>query len=127
MSPPVVSGVFRRLDADGAASRSGYHFRIWLPGKDGAFVGEASDGFAAGRADPDAAERRWRCYAWPARYDHSGIRSFATDESGDIFATEDERWSGAGAGPAGASLDGRPNAQARTWTSPDGHVWKQVN
>jgi hypothetical protein len=123
----VVSGVFRNLGADGAASRSGYLFRIWLPEKDGAFVGETQSGFAAGRADPDAAERRWRCYAWPRRYDHTGIRSFAVDESGDIFATDDERWSGDGTGPTGASLDGRPSAQATTWTSADGHVWTQVN
>jgi len=127
MNPPVLSGAFRRIDADGQVPRSGYLFRIWIPGKDGAFVGETSSGFAAGRADPDAAERRWRCFAWPTRYDHSGIRSFAADDSGDIFSTDDERWSGAGAGPTGASLDGRPNAQSKTWTSPDGHVWIQID
>jgi hypothetical protein len=124
---PVVSGIFRTLDADGEVKRSGYVFRVWLPTKSGAFVGETGDGFPAGRLDPDAAERRWRCFAWPANYDHTGLRTFAVDELGDIFGTEDERWSGAGAGPDAASFDGRPNADATTWTSPDGHVWKQVN
>lgn len=124
---PVLSGAFRRIDADGQVTRSGYLFRAWLPGKDGAFVGETQSGFAAGLADPVAASRRWRCFAWPTRYDHAGLRTFAVDDSGDIFGTEDERWSGAGAGPSVESLDGRPNVAATTWTSPDGHVWKQIN
>lgn len=127
MTPPVLSGVFRTLTANGEVRRSGYLFRLWLAGRDGKPVAESADGLAAVAADADVCETAWRCYAWPLDYDHSGLRTFVVDESGDIFATEDESYSKTGRGPAAGAAAGRPSATATSFTGADGNVWKQVN
>lgn len=127
LDPPVLSGVFRTLNAAGEVSRAGYFFRMWLPGADGDWIGESAGGTPSPLLDAEAAEGRWRCLAWPATYDVSGLRTFFIDESGDILATEDERYSGTAAGPAPDAAAGRPSATATSITGADGNVWKQVN
>ena len=48
LSPPVLSGAFRVLNATGEVSRSGYFFRVYCPGAAG--VGDPGSGSSASRA-----------------------------------------------------------------------------
>jgi hypothetical protein len=134
LTPPVLSGAFRSRSLRGEVSRSGYRFQLWLPAKEGTFVSETTRNIAAGVVDPGAAETRWRCYAWPATYDVSGLRTFFIDERGDIWSTDDERYSGSGSGPAPGAAVASPGtlvpetASTRaTYTGADGNVWTKVN
>ncbi len=118
----------------GEVSRSGYLFRLWLPAKDGTFVSEAVRNIGAGVLDPAAAEAHWRSYSWPSKYDHSGVRTFYVDERGDIWSTDDARYSGSGMGPAPGAAVARPGtlvaetaSSAATFTGADGNVWKKIN
>ena len=134
LAPPVLSGAFRSRTLRGEVSRAGYLFQLWLPAKDGSFVTETARNLGTGVADTDRAETRWRCYSWPASYDYSGLRAFFIDEAGDIWATEDARYSGAGCGPAPGAAVASPGtlvpetASTRaTYTGADGNVWTKVN
>ncbi|MHC5010031.1 MAG: type II secretion system protein, partial [Planctomycetota bacterium] len=68
--PPVLSGAFRVLNVTGEVSRSGYFFRMHLPGPatPGEGVGEPQGGYTAALIDGDLAETTWCCYAWPVNY-----------------------------------------------------------
>jgi hypothetical protein len=134
LHPAVLSGAFRTRSLRGEVSRSGYLFQLWLPAKEGTFVSEMTRNIGAGVLDPAAAETRWRCYAWPARYDHCGLRTFFIDDAGDIWATDDERYSGSGSGPAPDAATPRPGtlvpetaSTAATFTGADGNTWTRVN
>jgi hypothetical protein len=134
LSPPVLSGAFKTRTPQGEVSRSGYRFLLRLAAKDGSFVTDTCRGSATGLVDPDAAEAHWRCYAWPATYDVSGLRTFFIDERGDVWATDDERYSGGGSGPApdaataspGTLVPETPAARAQ-FTGGDGNLWTKVN
>ena len=130
--PPVLSGAFRVLNANGEVSRSGYFFRIFCPSIAGAGVGEPQVGYADdGSLDPDLAETTWCAYTWPVNYNQSGNRTFFTNQGGDVIGAEDGAYSGTGNGPAadaafqvagtitGSVAIGVPGADANTW--------KQVN
>src|SRR5262245_28562769 len=134
LAPPVLSGAFRVLNAGGAVSRSGYFFRLFLPGAAGAGVGEPQAGFAAASGlDNNLAATTWCCYAWPVNYGQSGNRSFFTNQGGDVTTTEKSTYSG-GTGPAcdaafqAASTAGTiTGAVAIGVVGKDGNTWKQVN
>jgi hypothetical protein len=115
------------LDASGEVTRDGYVFRMWLPGRDARFVTETADGLGAGVVAPDAAESRWRCYAWPISYDWSGIGTYFVDETGEIYATDDPRCSGCGSGPKPDAATERVSADAMSYTGADGNVWRHRN
>jgi prepilin-type N-terminal cleavage/methylation domain-containing protein len=130
--PPVLSGSFRILNANGEVSRSGYFFRIALPDNGGAGVPEPQVGYADdGSLDSDLAETTWCCYAWPVNYNQSGNRTFFTNQGGDIVGSEDGAYSGTGNNPApdaafqaagtitGSAAIGAPGT--------DGNIWKQIN
>lgn len=137
----LVNDVFRNVGAGGWVTRAGYVFRMWLPTRDSAFVGETQDGFAGGALDADAAEQHWRCYAWPSQYDHSGLRTFFVDESGDIWSTDDERYTRPGGGPARDAatpvpgslvpekpwIDSETPSPPATYTGRDGNAWRKTN
>lgn len=108
LQPPVLSGVFRTADAAGIVSRSGYLFRMHLR-----------------RSDHGVARPEWVCVAWPARFDHSGLRTFYADATGAIYATEDARYDGRAAAPPVDVV--APNSAALRVTGTDGNVWKLVN
>ncbi len=130
--PPVLSGAFRVLNANGEVSRSGYFFRVYLPDDAGDGVGEPQVGYADdGSLNGDLAETTWCCYAWPVNYNQSGNRTFFTNQGGDVIATEDSAYSGTGAGPAaeaafqaGTAITG---SVAIGVAGVDGNTWKQVN
>jgi prepilin-type N-terminal cleavage/methylation domain-containing protein len=130
--PPVLSGAFGVLDANGTASRGGYLFRLALPGPGGLGIPEPAVGFdAASGVVSDLAEAAWCAYAWPARYDATGHRCFFVNHSAEIRSTEDAAYSGTAAGPAPEAA----YAAAGPITGPlaaggaaaaDGNVWKPV-
>ena len=130
--PPVLSGSFRVLNANGEVSRSGYFFTMFLPDPAGAPVQEPTAGFAAGSGtDRDLAETTWCAYAWPVNYNQSGNRTFFTNQAGDVVATEDNAYSGTGAGPNGdaafVNTGVITGSVAIAGPGADGNIWKQVN
>ncbi|MCR9243415.1 MAG: hypothetical protein NXI31_00180 [bacterium] len=87
IQPPVMSVAFARVQ-QGSVERSGYLYRIYLPGAEDQPLPEATTGGGKGRAvDPDAAESRWCAYAWPATAT-SGTRMFFIDQHGDVLQCE---------------------------------------
>jgi prepilin-type N-terminal cleavage/methylation domain-containing protein len=132
--PPVLSGAFRVLNANGEVTRSGYFFRMHLPGPNtpGEGVGEPQAGYApGGMIDADLVETTWCCYAWPVNYNQSGNRTFFTNQAGDVVATEAAAYSGTGNGPASdAAFVGAgviTGNVAIGAAGQDGNTWKQVN
>ncbi|TAJ13460.1 MAG: hypothetical protein EPO68_13185 [Planctomycetota bacterium] len=128
---------FGEVTAGGIATRSGYHFRVFLPG---APINARTPGLFEGSRtapDADAAEVLWCAYAWPVRAGSTGARAFFVNQEGDLLTTsnEDKGYSGEDHGPAfdAALGDERPGDMASTLpTEPEGHtgndgrVWKWV-
>jgi prepilin-type N-terminal cleavage/methylation domain-containing protein len=132
LNPPVLSGAFRVLNANGEVSRSGYFFRMCLPGAGGAGVFEPQAGYAAALVNADYCETAWCVYAHPVNFSQSGNRTFFTNQGGDITTTEFLGYSLTGGGPAADAAFLPP---AGTITSQiaigavgnDGRTWRQVN
>jgi hypothetical protein len=82
--PPILPPSIRPTGSHGTAARAGYLFRLYLPGRDGAWLRVDED---AGRLDVDAAETRWCAFAWPAHHDAETTRTFRIDETGRVTAT----------------------------------------
>ena len=134
--PPVLSGGFRVLNANGEVTRSGYFFRIHLPNAMGASVPEPQAGYTAmSGVDGDLAETTWCAYAWPVNYNQSGNRTFFTNQGGDVLGCEVNTYSGTNAGPAGdaaftaaGSVTGQVDIGGAGQTPmAAGAVWVQVN
>ena len=91
VSPGFFDPIFGVIDGVGAAARSGYHFRIYLPGPGAAGppAGEAS-GVNSATANPEAINMRehlWVCYAWPMSFNYTARRAFVLNQTGVIFVT----------------------------------------
>ncbi len=130
--PPVLSGQFRLLSGDGAISRSGYLFRMFLPSPAGAGVPEPTTGYADnGSVGANAAESAWCCYAWPVNYNQTGNRTFFTNQSGDVLFAEDPSYQGPNGGPPfdAAYLDAGSmmGSVAIGGIGADGNTWRQAN
>lgn len=106
---PFIAAILGVRDASGVAQKSGYCFRVYLPGSTGHLTeggGEASE-----PADEQAAnnqEVRWICYAWPNERGVSGNRAFMVNQQGEVITCPNEiaRYSGPSNGPrANAALD----------------------
>ena len=134
LNPPVLSGAFRTLGAGGDVTRTGYGFRLWLQGPNGAATKDASLTTLGGGGvtiDSDMSETTWCCYAYPVNYSSSGNRTFFVNQSGDITSKDDSAAANnipAGgafeAGGSDASISG--NVAVGT-IGRDGVRWKQVN
>jgi len=100
IAPPVLSSAFAKVDGDGIVTRSGYHFRIYLP--DVKSRGVHENGLSVTGVDPNLAEVLWCCYAWPTAAGDSGNRAFFINQAGDVLACKnaDGRYSGAAQGPS---------------------------
>jgi type IV pilus assembly protein PilA len=146
LNPPVLSGAFRTpgdavVGFDGAVSRSGYFFQIWLPTATGAGVcpDTSVDDFAT--VDSDLVETTWCCYAWPVNYGNSGNRTFHVNQTGDVTSCE---FIGGAGGPYGGTLNAPAFDAAFAASDPasagtitgltavgelgnDGAMWRQVN
>ena len=133
LSPPVLSGAFRVLNAAGEVSRSGYFFRIYLPGAAGVGVGEPQTGYTAAMINSDLVETTWCAYAWPVNFGQSGNRTFFTNQGGDVVNTEFANFSGTAAGPQSdaafkpADAGNITGSVAIGVVGVQGGTWKQVN
>jgi len=136
LNPPVLSGAFRTFNANSEVSRSGYLFKMFLPGAAGIGVAETSSGALAVGLDSDLAETSWCCYASPSSYSTSGNRSFFVNQTGDITGTDSSTYSGTGkfvasnAGAAfksGGALTNVTGLVAVGTLARDGNRWKQIN
>lgn len=140
--PPALSGVFRELNESGEVSRSGYLFKMFLPGPadangDAAGVPEpVPNGYAndvGATLDADLAETTWCCYAWPVDYRQSGVRTFFTNQTGVILGCDVGAYSGTARGPeADAAFDspgcitGRVDAEG-PGRNPGGQRWRPAD
>jgi hypothetical protein len=133
ISPPVLSTAFARVE-NGVATRSGYHFRIWLPNKAAVALPEEATGGPDGAIDAAQAETLWCCYAWPVEAGKSGQRAFFVDQSGDVLACDnaDARYTGTAKMPAASAA--RAAGSAGAMSAPiaanaaghDGQTWRVV-
>jgi prepilin-type N-terminal cleavage/methylation domain-containing protein len=104
VSPPMLSAAFQSVE-DRTVTRSGYHFRMYLPDADGIGVPEALTGGAdvVNLPNADRAEVAWCCYAWPARVDVTGQRVFFVNQGGDLVQSNNfapgQNYSGFGLPP----------------------------
>ena len=141
MSPPVLSAAFSKFQTErspyqGVVLRSGYCFQIFLPDVAASGVPEsASGGVGVRHPDPDQAESRWCCYAWPVSRGESGTRAFFVNQGGDILACENKiaRYSGWTRTPrAVAAYSPEGNGTMAAASAPnavgfDGEKWTVVN
>ncbi|MEN8150149.1 MAG: DUF2950 family protein [Planctomycetota bacterium] len=146
LNPPVLSGAFRTVgDAttgvNGAVSRSGYFFQIYLPDVAGAGLCPDTAGFVYTTLDSDLAETTWCCYAWPVNYGNSGNRTFHVNQTGDVTSTENPTTPYGGNNTTGlvpnfdAAFDATDTNSLGTITGltavgvlgNDNNIWRQVN
>lgn len=137
MAPPVLSSAFGNVSPAGTVARTGYLFRIFLPG---ATVGGRTPGLPEGshvEPDPDAAEILWCAYAWPAEAGVTGNRTFFISHEGELTAApnDDGAYSGEDRAPAfdAALSSEHPGDMASLvpssilgQTSNDGRAWAPV-
>jgi hypothetical protein len=88
LDPALISGAFRHPDPDGTVTRSGYRFRILLPGGDGQPLCPDADPAAFDRVRPDAAARGFLVHAWPVTHEPGCARTFLAGPDGRVFATD---------------------------------------
>jgi len=103
LNPAVLSSAFGQMSTaaptDGTVVRSGYCFKIFLPGTTAAgltpgmpeapFATQPNGGnTAAGDVNPDNAEILWCCYAWPVQVNQTGNRAFFMNQEGDLLQTQ---------------------------------------
>ncbi len=102
MVPALLVSSFGVVTPAGIATRSGYHFRVFLPD---AAVGGKSPGLpeASGlNPDPDAAEVLWCAFAWPVEAGTTGTRAFFINQDDDLLETPnaDHAYNGEDRAPA---------------------------
>ena len=82
------------------AQKSGYFFKMYLPGPSSTFPIEDSNAdnsamslnpLNSSNTGQDQAiqtqENRWICYAWPATFQSSGVRCFVVDQGAEVYAS----------------------------------------
>jgi hypothetical protein len=142
----VLSAALAAVNENGIVTKSGYAFRIFLPGTGGNAVreGQASHRMPSGPGagppfsgpvDVDASETRWCAYAWPVSHGNSGTRAFFVDQGGDVrqMANKEGRYGGLIAGPEWNVA--MPVTEMPGWAAPhvkeyrgrDGNLWKATN
>jgi prepilin-type N-terminal cleavage/methylation domain-containing protein len=86
-----LSQEFGAVDANGIASKAGYHFLIYLPTGAGPAVSEGQINFGATvPADAEPQEVRWCCYAWPVSRTETGTRCFSVNQTGTVYHSNNE-------------------------------------
>lgn len=135
LQPPVLGAAFQTLNAQSAVTRSGYFFKMWLPGASGAGVAEnQTTGYTSGSSlDEDLAETAWCCYAWPVGYNQTGNRTFFVNQQGDVLAIDVSTFTGATGGPAAddafaasGAITGTVDVNGPGQTGQTASNWKQV-
>ncbi|MBI1852383.1 MAG: type II secretion system protein [Planctomycetes bacterium] len=89
VNPPMLPNSFRVMSS-GYVSRTGYLFRVVLPGLGGVPATEAATGGedAAAPVDSNLAEAIWVAYCWPSVRGTTGFRAFMVNQSGAIMQTD---------------------------------------
>jgi prepilin-type N-terminal cleavage/methylation domain-containing protein len=94
---PTPFSNIRVVSSEGIVTRSGYNFKIYLPGATvsatGVIPGIAETGAAgvggavagAGVPDSDNCEILWAAYAWPEVRSSTGTRTFFINQEGDLL------------------------------------------
>jgi len=85
LNPPILTGSFGRIE-NGVLNRTGYCFRLYLPGAEGKPTSERAEGGAPTGIDATLAERHWCVFAWP-QSSLTGTRSFYVDQRGRVYQT----------------------------------------
>ncbi len=95
LNPAVLSTAFGNVipeaNGDGVVTRSGYVFKLFLPGPTGAGgatpgIPEAGGGGAGGALpNPNNGEVLWCCYAWPVQASQTGNRTFFINQESDLL------------------------------------------
>ncbi len=142
LNPPLLAREFRRIDRRGEVTRSGYVFKMFLPGAAEIGVQETRVGAFAVPLDSELCESMWGCYAWPAKHGVTGDRTFFVDQDVEVVST-DAAYSGPGAfrtddtihlGNAGAAFAPNGSAFRDQMIDPvavgtvgrDGNLWQAV-
>ncbi len=136
VTPPVLSGAFGGLDANGRILRAGYYFQMFLPGAGAAFTAEAASTAAYPAVAAAYAEVLWASYAWPASYGNSGKRVFFINQSGDVLQANNSvtRYSGSTSVPGATAVllnsatnkTSMSHSVAVNGTGVDGNRWTVV-
>jgi prepilin-type N-terminal cleavage/methylation domain-containing protein len=140
LDPTTMSQSLGLVNANGVVRKSGFIFRVALPGPGGAPVVENAGGGSPTGEDPDLCEGAWIVYTWPETYGMTGRRVFAVNDAGDVVQTDNLGGGGVYEGTANmpapdAALE---NGSAGTIVGPfslsglpapavDGKTWKPVN
>jgi len=90
---PFIPRIMGMTDVQGRVMKSGYYFKLYLPGKEqavsaGARVPAGDAGLAAAR------ETRYCVYAWPIEFGRTGYRAFFIDMQGQPYSTSSPAYSG---------------------------------
>jgi len=143
LNPAVLDASLGKISSAGNLVRSGYVFRIHLPGAraGGKVPGIAENGgggaeLGGEKPDHDLCEGLWSVYAWPLEAGKSGVHAFFVNQEGDLFWTQNE--DGAYSGEVHAPLFDavhdarRPGDMQAPMPEPgeksnDGHVWTPVS
>jgi prepilin-type N-terminal cleavage/methylation domain-containing protein len=108
---PFIAAILGVRDASGVSQKSGYMFRMYLPGDAAALTeGSATTGEANATGNgPNFQEVRWGCYGWPNTRTQSGNRAFFVNHSGDVVQSANtaagQLYSGTTLPAVGAALD----------------------
>jgi prepilin-type N-terminal cleavage/methylation domain-containing protein len=102
LNPPILPATFQAIDANGFATKSGFHFVLYLPDNAGAGLPDVAAGGPDANIDPANCETMWACYAWPVSFGNTGNRCFFVNQRGEILQTKMDQvqYNGAAAGPA---------------------------
>jgi hypothetical protein len=106
VDPPLLGGPFGRPDAAGLVTAGGYRYRLCLP------------------EGPDAAERRWCCYAWPDAGSPERVAYVITHEGMLLRALDSGYRGDVGPEPDAAFLPG--GGPAVEEEGADGNVWSAL-
>ncbi|BBM87872.1 hypothetical protein [Candidatus Uabimicrobium amorphum] len=133
LDKPVKYGFLSRTlqpNYRGVAQKSGYYFRMYLPGSQGFqnAIAESSK-FSDKVSDETISnqEIRFICYAWPVNYRRTGKRAFCVTESGEVFATENnaKRYTGNYEPEVNAAFSGK-NESPTYGQGSDGQYWSSA-
>lgn len=146
LDPTILSNAFGNVEpdaiGDGVVVRSGYVYKMFLPGPTLAgLTGGRPEGGAGGPApgllpNPDNCEIAWACYVWPLSVNQTGNRAFFINHDGVILQFQNRDGSYTGIDAAGTipnfddafSVAGDMRSPIATNGVPSvsGHVWTPV-
>ncbi|GEM_PF-442792 len=83
---PFIPQLFGLIDAEGRSVKSGYYFKVFLPGKQDA-VSATMQVPPGDEAVAPLQETAWCAYAWPALQGKTGVQTFFVNQNGQVYAS----------------------------------------